>query len=261
MNSFKLNIFSNVLHRNSDLRVLFPDEIKKEDKLKVLWLCHGGSGDENDWMYNSTIAEIPDKYYIAVVLVNAEDSCYVDMANGPDFTQFLGKELPQILTQMFPRLSDKRKDNYICGFSNGGYGCLIVGLNFPEKYAAIGAFSAGDKADVSCSEKENEKLQSRIRMFGKNNIKNTRYSIRYLAEDVSKNNEVKPRIYHACGSNDPWFDLNLLVKETFEGLADKAFDYKYDQIDGLGHEWKFWDIEVRKFLDRELKLERTGKHI
>ncbi len=156
---------------NSDLRILFPDDIKTQEKLKVLWLYHGGSGDENDWMYNSTIAEIPDKYHIAVVLVNAEDSCYVDMANGPDFTQFLGKELPKILTQMFPHLSDKREDNYISGLSNGGYGCLIVGLSFPEKYAAIGAFSAGDKADVSCSEEETEKLRTRIRMFGKKHKK------------------------------------------------------------------------------------------
>ncbi len=254
MNSVKLNIFSNVLHRNSDLRVLFPDQVKKEEKLKVLWLCHGGSGDENDWMYNSTISEIPDRYHIAVVLVNAEDSCYVDMANGSDFTQFLGRELPQILNQMFKHLSEKREDNYISGLSNGGYGCLIVGLNFPEKYAAIGAFSAGDKADVDCAKEETEKLESRLRMFGKNDIRNTRYSVRYLAEDVSKNCAIKPRIYHACGSNDPWLDLNLLVKETFEKLADEDYDYEYDQIDGLGHEWKFWDIEVRKFLDRELTL-------
>ncbi len=252
MNSFKLNIFSNVIHRNSDLRVFFPDDMKSGEKLKVLWLCHGGSGDENDWLYHSTIAEIPDTYHIAVVIVNAEDSCFVDMAKGPDFTQFLGKELPAILTQMFTHLSDKREDNYISGLSNGGYGCFIVGLTFPERYAAIGAFSAGDKADVPCPEEEREKLQSRIRMFGQNNIKNTKYSIRYLAESVSKNSEVKPRIYHACGGKDPWLDLNLLVKETFEGLGDETYDYRYDQIDDLGHEWKFWDMEVRKFLDREL---------
>ncbi len=248
MISVKLNLFSNVLQMNSDVRVLFPDDISDNEKLKVLWLCHGGSGDENDWLYNSTVAEFPDKYHISVVMVDAEDSCYVDMAYGRKFTQFLGSELPEILYGMFKHLSCQRDDNYICGLSNGGYGCFIVGLTYPERYSAIGAFSAGDKADVRYQEGECEGMSSRIRMFGKTDIKDTKYSIRYLARELSKRECAKPRVYHACGGKDPWLDLNLLVKETFEELDDKAFDYEYDKIDDLGHEWKFWDIEVRKFI-------------
>ena len=58
-----------------------------------------------------------------------------------------------------------------------------------------------------------------------------------------------PRIYHACGSLDPWLDLNLLVKETFEELDDPDYGYTYDQIDGMGHEWGFWDIELIRFIE------------
>lgn len=33
---------------------------------------------------------------------------------------------------MFPCLSDKRENNYVSGFSNGGYGCLHIALRYPE---------------------------------------------------------------------------------------------------------------------------------
>ena len=36
MISVKLNIFSNILYMNSDLRILFPDKIMPDEKLKTL---------------------------------------------------------------------------------------------------------------------------------------------------------------------------------------------------------------------------------
>lgn len=248
MISFKLNIFSNVLSMNNDCRVLLPDNVGPEEKLPVLWLCHGGSGDENEWMYYSTMPELPDKERIAAVIVNANDSCFTDMAYGLKYATYLGKELPEILYRMFPHFSQKREDNWISGLSNGGYGCLLLGLTYPERFGAIGAFSAGDKADAKFAHAESGVITPRIRMFGQEDIKDTPYSVRYLARRVSQECELKPRIYHACGSEDPWLDLNLLVKETMEELNDPAFDYVYDQIDGLAHEWKFWDEEIRRFL-------------
>ena len=248
MISFKLNVFSNVLSMNSDCRVLLPDNVQADESLPVLWLCHGGSGDENEWMYYSTVAELPDKERIAIVIVNANDSCFTDMAYGLKYATYLGKELPEILYRMFPHFSTDRKDNWISGLSNGGYGCLLIGLSYPERFGAIGAFSAGDKADAKFVKAEPGVVTPRIRMFGQEDIKDTPYSIRYLARKVSKERELRPRIYHACGSEDPWLDLNLMVKETMEELNDPAYDYVYDQIDGLAHEWKFWDEEIRRFL-------------
>ena len=150
---------------------------------------------------------------------------------------------------MFPHLSDRRCDNFISGLSNGGYGCLIIGLTYPQRYTAIGAFSAGDKADAKYVKAQQDEITPRIRMFGSEEIKGTKYSIRQLAKDLSYKDCDKPRIYHACGSLDPWLDLNLLVKETFEELNDPEYNYTYDQIDGLGHEWNFWDIEIIRFLE------------
>lgn len=249
MISFKINVFSNVLNMNNDLWLLVPDTYESDESLKTLWLYHGGSGDENEWLFESTIANIPDDYHLAIILVNAEDSCFVDMAYGRKFTTYLGEELLEIMRKMFPHLSGQRSDNFIGGLSNGGYGAFVIGLTYPEKFAAIGALSAGDKADASSYKKATgNEITPRIRMFGAEDIKDTRYSIRHLARQLSKSDAPKPRIFHSCGALDPWLDLNLLVKETFEEPDSKVFDYTYDQMNYLGHEWGFWDIKIRRFV-------------
>lgn len=248
MISVKLNVFSNVLSMNNDCRVLIPDGVKEDEKLPVLWLCHGGSGDENEWLYYSTVADIPDQDRIAIVIVNANDSCFTDMAYGLPYATYLGEELPEILYGMFPHFSQRREDNWISGLSNGGYGCLLLGFTYPQRFGAIGAFSAGDKADAKFVKADEGVMTRRIRMFGAEDMRDTPYSVRHLARMVSEGKGPKPRVYHACGSEDSWLDLNLLVKQTMEELNDPAFDYVYDQIEGLGHEWRFWNEEIRRFL-------------
>ena len=257
MISIKLNLFSNVLSMNNDVRILMPDRIQEDELLKVLWLCHGGSGDENEWLYYSTAAKLADEKRIAIVMVNANDSCFTDMVYGLSYMTYIGKELPEILYTMFPHFSSRREDNWISGLSNGGYGCLLIGLSFPDRYGAIGAFSAGDKADSRYQPASEKEITPRIRMFGKENIRDdSRFSIRALARKVSESQAVRPRIYHACGSRDPWLDLNLLVRKTFEEINDPEYDYVYDEIEGVGHEWPFWDEELRRFL--AYAVQKTG---
>ena len=274
MISMKINLFSNILHMNMDLRLLLPaDKSKPTNKASekspdgsltgkslnktsekavqypVLWLCHGGSGNENAWLYYSTVASLVDKEQIAMVIVNADNSCFVDMAMGPAYQSYLGKELPHLLPLIFPELSTKREENMVCGLSNGGYGCFLLGMTYPENFGYIGAFSAGDKADASYIPAKEGEVTQRIRMFGSDDINGTVYSMREMAKEISESAGPFPKVYHACGSEDPWLNLNLKVKQCMEELDCEKFEYKYDQIENIGHEWAFWDEEVRRFLN------------
>lgn len=259
MTTMKINHTSAVLRMNTDCRLLLPDKVEPQEKLKVIWLCHGGSGDENEWLYHATVSELADSERIAMVLVNANDSCFVDMAYGNRYGTYIGKELPQILYTMFPCLSDKREDNYVSGLSNGGYGSLYLGLTFPEQFGAIGAFSAGDKADSKPKQGRPGTMSPQVRMFGGENFQETPYSVKFLAKQLAKTDRPKPLVYHACGSLDPWLDLNLLVKDCFETLQCPEYHYVFHQPQGLGHEWKFWDMEIRRFLDYLKQSVFSGK--
>ena len=140
---------------------------------------------------------------------------------------------------MFACISDDRKYNYVSGFSNGGYGCLHSALKYPSTFSKVGAFSAGDKADSVFVNDNSTKAKNRILLFGDKDIHNTDYCLTYLADKLIADNKkaLAPDIYHACGSLDPWLDMNHIVRDYFLEHND-FYNYTYDELEGLGHEWK-----------------------
>lgn len=244
---FNISVFSLVLAHEMDITVVLPDECRQDEKLKCVWLYHGGSGDHVDWLYHTRLTDYVNERHFAAVLPNVHESCFVDMNIGDRYGTYVGKELPGIIRGMFRIISDKREDNYVAGFSNGGYGCLHTALTYPQDYSAVGAFSAGDKADADYADDGSFKSINRVRLYGDGDIHDTDYCLTHLADKV-KEQGIRLKIYHACGSLDPWLDMNHIVRDYF--LENKEFfDYTYDEMEGLGHEWDFWEEEIKRFLD------------
>ncbi len=247
-------IFSMYLAHEMDVTVVLPDEIADGEKLKCVWLYHGGSGDHVDWLYHTRLVDYVNEIHFAAVLPNVHESCFVDMNIGDKYGTYVARELPSIIYRMYRCISDKREDNYVSGLSNGGYGCIHTVLKYPDRFSKIGAFSAGDKADADFPNDGGKKSVNRIRLYGDGDLHETEYGLTFLADRLIE--EVKegrrsidslPQIYHACGSLDPWLDMNHIVRDYFMAHSD-YFDYTYDEVEGLGHEWDFWEMELKKFL-------------
>ncbi|WP_088105590.1 alpha/beta hydrolase [Halalkalibacter urbisdiaboli] len=253
------HVFSEVLGMEMEVNVILPQEKQPysgDGKLPVLWLLHGGSGDHTAWLRMSSIERYALEYGIAVISPGVHHSCYVDMTHGGKYFSYMTEELPAVLRHMFPRLSSKREDNYISGLSNGGYGCLKLGLARPDLYAAIGAFSAGDKSDIAFENDGSKRAYDRILLFGEGDIKETKNDLKHLGREAIKNGGELPRVYHACGSLDPWLDLNEKVKEFFIALEGNPYHYQYHLAEGYDHTWDFWDMEIIRFF-KYLGLERN----
>ncbi|SER54621.1 S-formylglutathione hydrolase FrmB [Gracilibacillus ureilyticus] len=243
-------VHSNVLGMEMPVNIILPQEkqpYRRNNKRKVLWLLHGGSGDESAWLRMTNIERYANDYDIAVITPGGLNSCFTNMEHGGKFFTYLTEELPFILRQIFPLLSPKREDNYIAGFSNGGYGCLRNGLARPDIYSAIGAFSAGDKSDVSFENDGSKKARGRIEVFGDGEIKGTNHDLKFLAMKAIETGQPLPKIYHACGSLDPWLDLNEILCSFFRKQG--VYDYTYHLAEGYGHTWDFWDKEIVNFLE------------
>mgnify|MGYP005787536835 FL=1 len=243
-----INLFSMMLRHSTDVTVVIPDEIKDNEELACVWLYHGGSGDHTEWLYHTSLVDEVNSRHFAAVLPNVNESCFVDMNIGNRYEGYVARELPSAIWQMFRCISSKREKNYVSGYSNGGYGCLHTALKYPEKFSKVGAFSAGDKADAVFLNDGTEKSVNRIRLFGDGDLHKNDYGLTYLADRLIEKNGPKLEIYHACGGKDPWLDMNHIVRDYFLEHG-KYFDYTYDEIESLGHEWKFWEIELKRFLD------------
>ncbi|UUZ83581.1 hypothetical protein LJK88_07000 [Paenibacillus sp. P26] len=246
------HLFSEVLGMEMEVNVVLPQERRPytgDGKLKVLWLLHGGSGDATLWSRMSRVERYAQEYGIAVIAPGGLNSCFTDMAHGGRFFTYLTEELPTCLRHLFPRLSAEREDSFIAGLSNGGFGRLKAGLARPDLYAAIGAFSAGDKSDVPFENDGSGRSRDRIAVFGDGDLKNTDNDLKHLGREALKKGVPLPRVYHACGSLDPWLDLNVMMRDFFTGLEGDPYRYQYHEAEGYGHTWEFWDMELRRFLD------------
>ena len=117
-----------------------PSHTKKE-KYPVLYLLHGYGNNHATWSGYTNIELFAEERNIAVVMISAENKSYVNHVSGDLFFDFIQKELPDFVCGMFP-VSQRPEDTYIAGLSMGGFGTFLHAFSNPEKYAAMGAFSA-----------------------------------------------------------------------------------------------------------------------
>ena len=50
-----INVFSVMLRHGMDVTVVLPDDIDDKEQLKCVWLYHGGSGDNKEWLYHTAL--------------------------------------------------------------------------------------------------------------------------------------------------------------------------------------------------------------
>lgn len=195
----------------------------------VLYLLHGTANDEQTWLRYTNIERYAEERNIAVVTLSGENKAYLNRINHDLFFDFLNEELPDFVTANFP-VSDKPADTYIAGLSMGGYGTLLHALSHSERYHAFGAFSAGIKRREETPEKSD--------------ISTAAVDLFALARE--KVPLGIPKGYMACGEKDPVFQLNQEYRDL---LISLGADITWEQLPDYGHEWDFWNIQVRKFLD------------
>lgn len=241
MAHIEINFFSKILNRNTDISLILPsynfgnddrgidpDKFYQEtykNKLPLLILLHGFSGDHTSWLHSSKVEVYAEEHGIAVVMINGENKYYLNN-QSEKYYDFIETELKDYLYGTFP-ISSKRDDNFIAGLSMGGYGALYHGFSNPEAYRAIGAFSPAVK----------------LANLSKSGIKVDSTPLRQLMINHKKE---LPDIYLAIGSEDFLLPQNI---KFMKHLEDSHIKSTCKIVPGYGHEWKFWDIELENFMN------------
>ncbi len=242
------NFYSYVLQRAVDITVVIPTATCPEslgladypashvikEKYPVVYLLHGFGNNHAQWTGYTNVEMFAEERRIAIVNLSAENKAYARVG-GDDFFKFVEEELQEFVTNMFP-ISAKPEETYIAGLSMGGYGSFLHGLTHPEKYRAIGGFSAGidlnpetlvmNLVDPTLPKKETIDA----------------YNLHKLVKTVKK----FPLIYMSCGDQDHLYETD---KKFAQELRDAGADVTWSETAGMDHEWRFWNQEVERFLD------------
>ena len=192
---------------------------------KVLYLLHGASDDHTIWQRRTSIERYAAPLGLAVVMPAAHLSSYADMAHGQKFYTYISQELPKIMQNFFG-FSDKREDNYIAGLSMGGAGCMKIGLANPDKFSAIGCFSAG-ASNLRKNPNPNPRFAKRqLMVYGDRKLEGTEEDVLGNAKKIVKEKGPFPRIYHACGEDDFLKENAHTTRDFFMGFEGNPFDYE-----------------------------------
>ena len=244
----EINLYSQVLNLEVPVNVILPQDA--EPPYKTIWLYHGGTGDHTLWERYTDMERFVRERGIAVVTPTAHKSLFTDMLHGQEYGKFMGEELIDRLREIFPCLSTAREDNYVAGLSNGAYGCLRIGMRYPEKFAAIGAFSGGDFADQYWTDDGTYRGRRHVMVFGEGNPGESEHGVKYLARRVVQQGGPYPRIFHVAGELEPGGQGNGMT----DFFRDLPFEYRFRVYPGVGHEWELWEEAFHDFVDEFLGI-------
>lgn len=148
---YRIDLVSKILSGPTPLTVIMPapddegsaaDFYRQKKKYKVLWLLHAGLGDNNDWLRYTNICRYIQGKNTILVMPNGLQSDYAnhpEFADGYNFKDFFFEELMPFVHNWFPA-SDAPEDNFLCGYSMGSSGAVMLALEYPEKFAAVCGF-------------------------------------------------------------------------------------------------------------------------
>ena len=265
----QLTFESKALHRQTTINVVLPmDKYYKnrdnyvEHPLKTLYLLHGYNGNFTDWNNNTRVQRWAVERNLVLVMPSGDNSFYVDK-QGADYGKFIGEELVEV-TRRFFHLSRNREDTFIGGFSMGGYGALRNGMKYADTFShVICLSSACGMFDKIGAEKYGSGMTSEDDfMLSLEQFKDTDRNPDVLIADLverKKNDHdfTLPRFYVSCGLQDGLIEDNRRFRDK---LVKAGFDVTYYEGEG-GHEWFFWDREIKKIFDDFLPLEKNYNEI
>ena len=252
----QVNYLSKVLFRTVPVNVVLPsDKISFETMdyqgvpvggYPTLFLLHGLLGNYTDWVSGTRVQRWAEDAGLAVIMPSGDNAFYIpgQTANS-DYGAFVGEELPRVMRDMFP-LSRRREDTFIAGLSMGGFGTLRNGMKYAETFSRIAAFSSG----IHFFDQGFESLAGEETVFGDlddaaKTDKNHYVVLEQLKARVAAGEVEAPKFWMSCGTEDSLMPVN----RKFCGLLrEGGFDVTWDE-EPRGHDWDFWDSQIRKVID------------
>ena len=247
-----LTIKSNILKKEKTFALYLPKGYElSQRKYPVLYLLHGGGGNQNDWIQKGELQRIADKAIeegkaapMIIVMPDAEMTFYMNNVSGKyQFEDFFMQELIPFIEKNYRCRSEKRY-RAISGLSMGGYGSLLYAIHHPELFSACAAKSPAIRTDEQIVEiPHNEYLrrfrsamgelkegEPRITEFWNQN------SILFLVKQMKEEQKKLVRIYIDIGDDDFLYKGNSLLHVLMRYLN---IPHEFRVRNGT-HEWEYW---------------------
>lgn len=260
----RMNFLSKMLGMQTNVTIALPtfsfadimggreDYYEKGMKYQVLWLLHGGSGDDSDFLHFSNIVRYADEHKLAVVMPADYNQSYTDDADGAKYFKYVVDELPEVLQTIYP-FSDKREDNFVGGLSMGAHGAMKSAIMRPERYAAALIMSgAARNPDQPMKAMQMGKKNGLAMPSAKDtNIRGTENDAYFYAKKNVEEGKPLPEFFFTCGDKDFALEKSRYAAHF---LKENGYTVHEEWVPGYAHEWDFWDLSLRKAIGEWLPI-------
>lgn len=216
----------------------------RDDKCyQVLYLYHGTTGDNWDWMRFSSIERYAEDHCLAIVMPDVANSSFHNIRDSYAYENYVAKELPRIIEWTFP-VSRRRKDKFIAGLSMGGLGVMKIALKNPADYAACASLSGAFFLPEAI---EKRRAAPWAAAYDKDEkLLGTDEDPYWLTERVMREKIDYPKLYLCCGMDDELCrDCNADLRAHMDRIGMR---YTWHEQPGK-HEWAFWDKEIQLIMN------------
>lgn len=139
------------LSDHQDLGIYLPHDYdpNRTEPYKVVYLSHGGGGNETDWFGSGSVGNILDNLKLDYIAVTMDNSSY-----KWDFKKIEDNVINYIIPYMEKNyhVSKKSEDRAFCGLSMGAMTTMNMFFDHPESFGYFGSFSGTDMPAVKESE-------------------------------------------------------------------------------------------------------------
>lgn len=251
---------SKLMARHMPYRVLVPDGYEEaknsSERYSVVYLLHGLTGHYDNWTDKTAVGLYAAEHKIIIVTPEGDNGWYSDSVSTANdkYDSYIIQELIPEIDKKYRTIAD-REHRVVAGLSMGGYGAIKFGLKYPHLFSLVGSFS-GALGAASFNEKNAGSIGKSIDLiFGPDGSAGRAANDVFAMVRNASPESIKamPFIYQSCGTEDFLFQNN---RDFLALLIEKKIPHEYREHPG-GHDWKFWDAQIREFLQvAEMRLKK-----
>ncbi len=236
---------------NREVKVIYivPDNKPAGTDYPVLYLLHGASGNETDWITQKPeLASLANEKGLIIVCPDGNNSWYWDSPVQSDFQYetFIYKDLVEFTDLNFPTVAD-RKSRAITGLSMGGQGALWNAIRHKDVFGAVGSMSGG--VDVSYDDAWATRWSLADRL-GSKAANLEVWKAHSIVSQLDKLSDGDLAMYIDCGTEDTFIVVNNILHDE---LTQRGITHEYSTRPGA-HNWNFWKVSIENHLDFFVKL-------
>ncbi|THF84183.1 alpha/beta hydrolase [Cohnella fermenti] len=275
----RMNLLSEALRMQTNITVCLPTYSFADSmqgigatyvpgtKFQALYLLHGGSGDDSDYLHYTNIVRYADKHKLAVIMPSGYNSCYTDEEDGEKYYTYIAEELPKVCEALLP-ISTAREDRFVGGLSMGSHGAMKLAMNHPERFAAAlllsgASYRPGVPGAVKTLNGEFDfKDGMKIPFSGiqrklddPDYIRGTVNDVYAVAQRNAEEGPKLPKLFFRVGDSDHALYRTLAAEKD---LREWGYETRLEVVAGMGHEWDLWDESLRLAIETWLPLRREA---